>query len=227
VLCLAACQSGREEEAEAEKEAVKLEAKRFLVTFAVPSSETEQLWGMKDFTAIGWGGIFHNVLETAVESAEINRIGGTRSYELVVRFWSKGTSLSGEPLKLRRTLYLKASTPDGGASWQIESPEFRNDEPLTFLRQLSWWLLCTFVILPVLFGVGLLLFSAMLGLEKAGCFLSSFAGWGALILVYGAPLFLPAIFAYSFFDSWVFSGICLLLSLPLMRAIANAMPDTQ
>lgn len=224
-FCAASGKSEADKATEGQKEAVKFEAKKFLGTFAVPGPETQQAWGMTDFHAIGWGGVFPDVFNYAVDNSEINRIDEAAPYELVIQFWCKGTSPSGEPLKLRRTLYLKASTPDNGASWQIESPEFRNDQPLTFLRQLCWWLLCTFVILPVIIGIGLGLFSAGSALSNVGCFLAPILGWGASWLLFGATLLLPPVFAYSFFDSWVFTGICLIASVAVTRAIAKALPD--
>ena len=146
----------------------------------------------------------------AVTYAEITPSGDSDdARSVVLQLWCTGKSLTGEPLKLRRTLHLKALTDDNGATWRIESPEFRNDQPLTFGRQLLWWLFGTFVVLPVTVFIGLGFWSAS---EKVGC-LSGLFNWVAGFCVLVAPAAMPAMFADAFFDSIVFTGICLVLGI--------------
>ena len=219
-FCAASGQSEADKEREAQEKAVKAAAKEYLVTFAEPSPETQQSWGMTDFHIFGWGSRSY-VLGGAVDSGEINRIDGTGSYELVLKFWCSGTSLSGEPLKLKRTLHLRASTPDNGRNWQIENAEFRDDQPLEFLDQLLPWLFVTFVVVPVVVGIGLVLTGAWNAVDRAGCFIAPVFGLVVPWFVYAAPLFLPAYSAYEFFDSWVFAGICFIVSVAVTVGIAK------
>jgi hypothetical protein len=215
---MSACQSEIDKQAEASKQAaIKAEAKIFLATFSVPGPETEQIWRMKEFRIIAWG------LDYAVDNdAEINGVVGQDKYALAIPLWCKGKSLEGEPLKLRRTLHLKAVSDDKGATWRIESPEFRDDKPLTFLRQLLTWLFWTFVVLPVMFFTGLLL---MYTADHVG-FLGGLFNFGAFFGVLVFPLLLPAVFAWAFFDSVVFTVICLLVSILVTIRIIAALPET-
>lgn len=207
--CLSACQP------DSRKQAIQAEATKFLAAFAAPNPETQQTWGMSEFYIIGMGP------DWAVQNAEINpAVGAEQAYELAIQLWCKGKSLTGEPLKLRRTLHLRALTDDNEATWRIESPEFRDDQPLTFLRQLLWWLFGTFVVLPMIFCIGLGMMSAA---SKAGC-LSGVLNWGAALGVFVAPALLPAAFANAFLDSVVFTVICLVVSILITIGIYKALP---
>ena len=187
----------------------------FFEKFSVPSPDTQPVWDMSEFKIIGMG------VSWAVTYAEISPIGGAENAcSVVLQLWCTGKSLTGEPLKLRRTLHLKALTDDNGATWRIESPEFRNDQPLTFGRQLLWWLFATFIVLPVIFFIGLGMMSAS---DKVGC-LAGLFNWGATFGVLIAPAMLPALFADAFFASMVFTGICLVVGILIAIGIYKALP---
>ena len=207
--CLCAC------ETDTRKQAVQAETTKFLETFAVATAETQQVWGLSEFKIIGMGASW------AVSYAEINPHGDdNNAYTVALQLWCTGTSLAGNAVKLRRTLNLKAVTDDNGATWRIENPQFRNDEPLTFWRQLAWWSFGTFVALPVIFFIGLGMWATQ---DKVGC-LGGLFNWAAPFFVLLAPAALPAYLAYSLFDSVVFTIICLLVSIPLTIGIYKALP---
>lgn len=200
---------------DARTQAIQAAVTKFFETFSVPGPDTQPVWGMSEFRIIGMGANW------AIAEAEITPIGGAEdACAVALQLWCKGKSLTGEPLKLRRTLHLKALTDDNGATWRIESPEFREDQPLTFLRQLLWWLFGTFVILPGVFMIGLGLMSAS---DKVGC-LAGLFNWGAAFGVFVAPALMPAFFADAFLDSVVFTGICLVVSILITIGIYKALP---
>lgn len=210
VACVTAC------ETDSRKQLIQAEITKYLETFSAATPETQQVWGMSEFRIIGMGAAW------ASTYAEINPVEGEpNAFAAALQLWCTGKSVSGEPLKLRRTLHLKAVTADNGATWRIENPEFRNDQPLTFGRQLLWWLFGTFVVLPIIFFIGLAMWASQ---NKVGC-VGGLFNWAAPFLVLLAPLALPAYLAYSLFDSVVFTIICLVVSIPITIGIYKALPS--
>ena len=212
ISCQSACQVTPARETE-----IKNEIKKYLGTLAVPGPEATKIWGMSEFRVIGLG------LGYGVDRARINKVADSpESYEADVRFWCVGTGLNGEPLKLRRTLHLKVLTEDG-KTWRVEDPEFRNDRPLTLLRQILWWMLGALVGTPAVVSVGLGAWAVRR--ENPGCGFGWLLDWVAFGGVIVAPLLLPAALAIALLDSTVFAIVCFLVSIVITVGVYKSLPD--
>jgi hypothetical protein len=117
-------------------ESAKNAAEDLLTKISVLNSETQQKWGMTEFHIFGR----INFLGAVYNQGEVKKTSETpETYEVKIPMWAEGTSLNGEQLKLKRYLYVQVGAPDNTSTFAVQSYEFRDDQPLSFLEQFLLW----------------------------------------------------------------------------------------
>src|ERR1700682_50639 len=110
------------------------EAEEFLTSFSTLNHEAQAHWGMKSLNVFGRDWLFSFIAAGDTDATKVSD--SPETYEVIIPFWCEGQSINGEKIKLQRNFYVKVVEMEDKAGWKVVGYEFRNDQPLTLLRQL-------------------------------------------------------------------------------------------
>jgi hypothetical protein len=141
----------------------------FYKALANPTADTEKgardSLGLSDYRLYGFPALIYGSLGFIYH---VKPVAGTDNYEVPIKFWCEGKDANGATKKIRRTLVVRvAPNPSSSTGWSVSEFTFRDEKPLTYLRQILTWLLWI-ILAPVLFSLVLgLLAGGLLGARVA------------------------------------------------------------
>lgn len=103
-----------------------------------PSAEDKSTWGLNQLSVFGPPLLWENDIDASLS------MNSPLTYRATAAVWYRGTTPGGQSVREQRTIVMHVKREDG-AKWRVTTYELSEVTPLSFWKQLGYWILWSYL----------------------------------------------------------------------------------